>query len=257
MSMENLNFPTEAGVRGSVVFGPRGGRYVELAYTGVFDQEARAAVEIDAVTTGVTSTTQMFFGAAITTPTNFGYTAAYESDFHSPELNVWFSDEEWRFRPFLGARWIAQSEDFRIFENADPGTGGVASVSNDLLGGQVGFQTLLWQRAAWFRVQAVFKAGLYHNQIGFGANLQTGGATAATLSRQIDATSFSGEMNVSAIWQLTPHLNFHAGYTGLWLSDVALIGDQYDHLDVLAGTGALDLGNISYQGGHLGVTLNW
>ncbi|MGE0760965.1 MAG: hypothetical protein AB7F89_10810 [Pirellulaceae bacterium] len=257
ISTDHLNFPVEAGVRGSVVFGPRNDQFLELTYSGVFDQEARAAVAIDQLATAVTSTTQFFFGAAATSMTNFAYTATYESDFHSPELNYWFSDNDWRFRPMLGVRWIRQTDDFRVFETATPGTGGIAQTSNDLWGGQLGFQTTLYQRSDWFYVQAIGKGGVHHNGIDVRATVYTGGVAQAELTRQTDCTSWSGEIQVTAVWRLTPHFNFHAGYTGLWLTGLALAGDQQNNLDVLTDAGTVDLGWLAYQGGHLGVTLSW
>lgn len=257
MRMDHLNFPTEAGFRGSLLIGPATGRHVELAYSGIFDQDASVLVDIDPATSGVVQTSRRFFGDTATSLTNFDYTAQYDSDFHSPEINLWLCSNEWCLRPLVGARWIRQTEQYRLFETATPGNGGVAEFSNELLGGQIGFQTILWQRADWFRVQAICKAGVYQNDMDMNATLNTAGVPVATLNREFNATSYSGEINVTAMWQLMPCLNFHVGYTGLWLTDVGLVGDQNDNFDINAGTGTVDLGGISYQGGHLGVTFSW
>jgi hypothetical protein len=257
LSMDHLNFPTEGGVRGAITFGPWRDRFLELAYSGVFDQEARASVSLDPATTGVVDMSRLFFGTVTTSVTNFDATAVYESDFHSPEVNLWLGETPWRFRPMLGVRWIAQSEDFQVFDTANPANGGFAEMTNDLVGGQIGLQTILWQRAQWVRVQAIGKAGLYHNRMDLRAALNDGGATIASFDQTSSATSCCLDLGVTAIWQLTPHLNFHVGYTGLWLTEVGMVGDQNDNFDVLTGTGTLDLGTISYQGGHLGFTLTW
>lgn len=253
--MEDLNFPVEAGFRGSLFFGPPSGRYFELTYAGIYDQQAAVSVQTNSGT--VTQTSRTFFGATTTSLTNFDYTAIYESDFHSAELNLWSGVESWRFRPMIGLRWMTQSEQYQLFETAARGNGGIADLDNDLLGGQLGFATVVWQRANWFNVQAICKAGVYRNDIGLASSLNSAGTSVASLNREFESTSCSGQVDLTATWQLTPYFNLHVGYTGLWLSEVALVGDQNDDFDIVAGTGNLDLGGVSYQGGHFGLTVTW
>jgi hypothetical protein len=257
LTTDNLNFPVEAGVRGTLMFAFNDGQFIEMGYLGIFDQEAQASVMLDPVTTGVVDMTQYFFGTAATSVTTFDATAVYESSLHSPELNWWLRDNDWQFRPMIGIRWIQHAEDFQLFETSAPGNGGVAEMTNDLVGAQLGFQTVVWQRADWFRVQAIGKAGVYHNQLDLNAELLNGGVPLATLSQNFTTTSFSAEIVLSAVWQLTPHLSFHVGYTGLWMTDTGLVVNQSRQFDILTGTGELELGTLSYQGGHLGCTIAW
>lgn len=251
LRMDDLNLPTEAGFRGTVLLGPSTGRYFELTYAGIFDQDATVTIAPNAFL----QTTQQFFGASSSLLADFQYTASYESDLHTIEINAWTDQEVWRLRPFVGARWIRQAEEFQVFETLTPGNGGRADFSNDLIGAQLGLATVLWQRTDWFHAQAIAKAGMYHNNMEMTSSWNTGGVAIATLDRTAAATSCSGEVNITAVWHLTPSMNFHVGYTGLWLTEVGLVGDQNDDFDILAGTGDLDLGSVSYQGGHLGVTL--
>jgi hypothetical protein len=249
--MADLILPTEAGVRASLLLGPPTGRYFEFTYAGIFDQDTSVTVAPNAVL----QTTQRFFGANSTLFAGFQHTATYESDLHSAEFNVWSDGEYWRLRPFFGARWIQQEEFFQVFETQTPGNGGLAGFSNNLIGLQSGFATVLYQRADWFHVQATAKGGVYHNGMDLDASWNAGGVPVATLDRESNGTSCSGQIDLTAVWQLTPYLNFHVGYTGLWLTEVGLVGNQNDNFDILTGTGELDLGGVSYQGGHLGVTL--
>jgi hypothetical protein len=251
--MGDLNLPTEAGIRFSVLLGPSTGRYFELTYSGIFDQDATVQVAPN----NATRTDLFFFGAGLTELTIFQDTATYESDFHSGELNVWSDQEAWRLRPFLGIRWIRQDEILQIYETQAPGDGGRADFVNNLFGVQGGFATVLWQRADWFNVQATVKTGVYRNEMDLDASANIGGVPSATLSRDLGVTSCSGQVDLTAIWQVTPYMNFHVGYTGLWLTEVGLVGDQNASFDILTGTGEIDTGTVSYQGGHLGVTVTW
>jgi hypothetical protein len=261
IAMGDLNLPTEAGIRFSILLGPPTGRYFEFTYSGIFDQDATVTVNPNAAI----QTDTGFFGSgysliqppAPAPATIFQHTASYESDFHSLEMNVWSDAEWWRLRPFVGLRWIRQTDAFRVFENQDPGFGGQADFSNNLFGGQFGVATVLWQRADWFHVQATSKAGAYHNNMDLDAVFNFGGVPVGTVTRDENRVSCSGQIDITAVWQLTPYMNFHVGYTGLWLTEVGMAGDQNDNFDILTNTGNVDLGSITYQGGHLGVTLNW
>lgn len=251
--MDDLKLATEAGLRASVLLGPPSGHYFELTYSGIFDQDAIATVAPNAVL----QTTQTFFGASSSLFAGFQHTASYESDFHSGEFSVWSEGEYWRMRPFIGARWIRQEDVFQVFETQTPGNGGLAGLTNNLFGLQGGMGTVLYQRAYWFHAQAVARVGVYHNSMELDATWNAGGVPIATLNRELEATSCSGQIDITAVWQLTPYFNFHVGYTGLWLTEVGLVGNQNDNFNILAGTGDVDLGGVSYQGGHLGVTVLW
>jgi len=253
ITMSDLDAPVEAAARLSVLLGRAGNWQPELAYLGVFDQNATAHYAPIA-STGVIETGANFFDLVLLNPVT-DMTVSYESDLHSAECNFWY-DDGWRFQTLIGARWIQQSEEFGQFETADWADRTFAEFTNTLVGGQVGFRSYLFERGK-LSAFAIAKGGLYHNQVRLFADVQSGGALLNSLEQSSNTTACVGELNVTAMWQLTPYFNIHFGYTGLWLTEVGLVGDQLNDFTFAAGGGSFDYGGISYQGGHLGVTFAW
>lgn len=253
VTMSDLEAPVEAGTRLSVLLGRAGNWQPELAYLGVFDQNASVRYAPIA-STGVIETGANFFDLTIFNPVT-DITVSYEGDLHSAECNFWY-DDGWRFQTLIGARWIQFSEEFEQYETADWADRTFAESTNTLLGGQVGFRTFLFERGK-LSAFVIAKGGVYHNDTRLVADIQSGGAVLNSMEQSDNSTAYAGELNLTAVWQLTPYFNFHCGYTGLWLSEVALVGDQLNDLTFAAGGGTFDYGGVSYQGGHLGVTFAW
>lgn len=261
---DDLDFDVEAGFRGSVLLGPAFSRQLELSYMGVYDHSAAMTLTIpppgappaDPNEVRLTGSGIRFFNTDLVSTTLYDWSLSYNSTLHSAEMNLWL-DTEWRFRPLVGLRWIHQSEQFDILATNDTSVGGTSNLTNNLVGGQIGFLCVIWRRTDWFRVQAICKAAWYQNDIDYQADLFSTGVTLGSMQNDDSSPAWSGEINVTAVWQLGPHVNFHVGYSGLWLTEVASIGDQFNDLDIATGAGRLDLGGVSYQGGHLGVTVTW
>jgi hypothetical protein len=246
--LSDLNFPAEIGARASVLFGTFGSFQTELSYLGMFDQQGAVRFSEAIAETGV-----VFFDG-ILIPMAPDITQTYESDLHTAEWNVW-CDDGWRVQGLIGARWFQQSEQLEQLETFDEDDRALTQIRNDLIGAQVGFRTYLFERG-YLSVLAIGKGGVYRNSVRLAADLQNGGAQLAAIEQTDDTTSYAGELDISAVWQITPYFNFHVGYTGLWLTNVALIGDQLNEFTT-AGTGSFDYEGIAYQGGHLGLTLAW
>ncbi len=248
LNARDLLFDVEAGVRGEIAFDLPNGRGLELGYFGIFDQAATADL----------SDPNMFFTLYNVFPlvlTN-GYTVNYESELHSGELN-WRLCECLAFRPLVGVRWIRHSEDFDVLDTSNAGLHMLSDVSNNLVGAQLGFDVCLWDRGGWFRVEATMKSGLYHNAMNLHADVRDAAGVVFRLDRDFDATAFSGEIGVTAVWQVTPHLALRFGYHGLWLARVALAPDQANDFDIVTGAGNVDLGPLNYQGGTMGLEVTW
>lgn len=253
VSMSDLSFPVEAGVRASLLFGRGNVWQPELAYLGIFDQNASVRYA-PVASAGVTETATNFFDL-VTTSSATDVTVSYESDLQCAEFNLWY-DDGWRFQTLVGLRWMKQTEQFEQFETQNWANGTEADVANDLFGGQLGFRTFLFERGR-LSLFAIAKGGVYHNNVSLDADVESGGVQLALLQQTGSVTSYSGEINLTAMWQCTPFCNIHAGYTGLWLSQVAVAGDQFNNFTFASGAGTFDYDGISYQGGHLGLTLAW
>ena len=253
VTMSDLELPIEAATRMSVMLGRLGVWQPELAYLGVFDQNA-SVTYAPIASTGVIETAANFFDLVISNPVT-DITVSYESDLHSTECNMWY-DDGWRFQMLVGARWIQQTEELEQYETANWADRTFAEFTNELIGGQIGFRTFLFERGK-LSTLAIAKAGVFHNQVRLVADAQDGGVSLGSFEQSDNTTSCMGELNLTAVWQLTPYCNVHAGYTGLWLSQVGLVGDQLNGFTFASGGGTFDYGGISYQGGHFGATFAW
>ena len=141
----------------------------------------------------------------------------------------------------------------RVYESATPDNLSIARMENDLVGGQMGFHTGLWDRGKWFRVEATAKSGVFHNFVDLYAGQQTTAGPLNGFKRRFETTSVAGEINVTAIAQVTDCIAITFGYTGLWLADIGLVPDQSNNFDLATGQGNLDVNGVSYQGGHVGI----
>lgn len=247
--LSDLTFPTKIGVRASVLFGHFGNYQSELAYLGMFDQSSTVRFSEPVAETG----RYFFDNVFISTTTDV--TQSYESDLHSAEWNVWWDGGQpiqWMF----GARWFQQSEELEQLETLAVANRALTDVTNDLVGGQAGFRTHLFDRGC-LSILVIGKAGAYINNVKLHGDLQNAGVQVAALDQSDETTALASEINVSAVWQFTPYFNFHVGFTSLWLSEVAIAADQFNNFSTVTGTGTFEYGNTTYLGGHLGVTLAW
>ncbi len=253
VTMSDLELPVAGGFRGSVLLGRPGNWQPELAYLGIFNQKSSVRYDPEA-TAAVIETAATFFDLVLINPVT-DITVSYESDLHSTECNFWF-DDDWRFQGLVGARWIQQTEQFGQMESQTVANRTFADITNNLIGGQLGFRTYLFERGK-LSMFAIGKGGMFYNEVHLFADAQSGGAVLGSMEQTGHTTACVGEINLTAMWQLSPYCNFHFGYTGLWLSQVGLVGDQLNDFTFASGGGTFDYGGISYQGGHLGMTLSW
>ena len=103
---------------------------------------------------------------------------------------------------------------------------------NDLYGGQIGFDALLYQSPGGFRLESVIKAGAYYN-----AAVQ--GSTATITSVPLDNTesirvsgtpaggAFMGELSLTGVIPIHNRWDFRFGYTGFWLESLAQPINQF------------------------------
>jgi len=120
----------------------------------------------------------------------------------------------------VGVRWLQIEETASITAStlAFPDQ---VDIENNMIGGQVGIQHVMWDRGNGFSVTGTTKLGILSNEItrdtfGFGVS--------GLSSRQ---TSLLGEFDINAVYQLTRRWSFNAGYQLLAISDVGLALDQF------------------------------
>ena len=163
-----------------------------------------------------------------------------------------------------GIRYVDLNEDFDwdAFGIADfDNDGAVESgnyrirVDNDMIGTQLGF-SWIFETARWSAgVQG--KSGMYLNRIDLNSNfIVTGGLTQGAANLDEYNLSFVGETAGIAKWHLRPNLSLRASIEMLFISAVAMAGDQIDFIP--SGTAAISQGGDSlYLGGSMGFESYW
>lgn len=171
-----------------------------------------------------------------------------------------------------GFRWVQWNEQMTanyVFANPTPddlGSGSVtAGTGNDLYGGQIGVDALLWDRGGPWKVSGLAKGGLFYNVAyqnstagfvplpGFGPPY-----TLPTVSAAKDDVAFFGEVGLTSTYWLTPWLGWRAGYSLFWLSGVAVAPEQFPLADYGAGTTAINTnGSVFLHGVTTGLEARW
>lgn len=171
-----------------------------------------------------------------------------------------------------GFRWVQWNEQMTAnyaFANPTPddiGSGFVtAGTGNDLYGGQIGVDAMLWDRGGPWKVSGLAKAGVFYNVAyqnstagfvpmpGFGPPY-----TLPTVSAADDDLAFFGEVGLTSTYWLTPWLGWRAGYSLFWLSGVAVAPDQFPLADYGAGTTAINTnGSVFLHGVTTGLEARW
>ena len=152
--------------------------------------------------------------------------------------NIQSAEFNWRRKTctpitwLAGFRWVEWNEGLQIVDRYQ-GKDGLAfdrintHTGNDMYGGQVGADVMLWNRWQEVKVNGVGKAGIFYNQAYSRTNVPTeripvdGDALA-------DQTAFFGEVGANASVKLTHWLSWRLGYSVYWLSGVATAVEQLD-----------------------------
>ncbi|MBN2580397.1 MAG: hypothetical protein JXB10_15545 [Pirellulales bacterium] len=193
-------------------------------------------------------------GYTYTAANGAGIRFEYPSQIYSAELNgrIYLYD---RLSLLAGFRWV------NLHENL-VGTGIVGgmgtefldiNVDNHLYGGQIGMDVSLLDFDGPFRIDGVLKAGVFGNYTDQAAIV--GGRN---YGDKRDHTAFLGEINLVAVYEITPNILLRGGYQVLWLEGVALAGDQPATLDLNSNDFQPDTrGSLFYHGAFAGLEINY
>jgi len=180
-------------------------------------------------------------------------------------------------RFLLGFRWLQWREAFSLTDRyADPQAPAVTgtdfyktSCLNNLYGGQIGLDSMLWNSGKGFRLEGLVKAGAYYN-----AAVQSSGysyvntfpfqSPYATITVNHPPTcSFMGEVGLTGVVPLRKNLDLRCGYVGMWLTNLAqptrqLSGQQLIPSGGVDPSGTLVTnGGVVLQGVSLGLEGRW
>jgi hypothetical protein len=133
--------------------------------------------------------------------------------------------------------------------------------SSQMFGGQIGVRG----RREWrdWAFEGWVKTALTGNQLSSWADPITSSLAPGVEFRPARANStttagFIGDINMTAIYKLTDTWGLRMGYNLIWLSGVALAGNQYDFSDTPnSGRTLYGDGSVFFQGGSLGLEARW
>lgn len=149
------------------------------------------------------------------------------------------------FEWFIGPRFLYLEDDFAIYTGSSPegvtatsflgGSTWHSSAENNIIGGEIGLRWFKKQGRWMFSTEGRFLAGLncqnIHVQSNLGPNLNPGGGAdfnpetmgPNNTTRQEYAREFSPaiELRLEGRYQITRAISFHAGWTGLWVDNIA------------------------------------
>ncbi len=133
---------------------------------------------------------------------------------------------------------------------------------NDLYGGQLGADVLLWQGPRGFQVNGVGKAGVFFNTAyqSTDGSVSTNPPYAGSARSAADQTAFFGELGINGAWWITDCLAWRMGYSFFWLSGVATPAEQLSLVDISvspATSGINTDGSVFLQGLTTGLEARW
>jgi hypothetical protein len=265
-STGDLEFDWEMGLRAlaGIRLNDCTGWGLEGSYFGLFDADAAAI----AVATDV--------GAPLTLPGGLGpalnvFQAAdqiqldYGSELHSADLGLVRCRDgaagcrsvEW----MAGFRYVDLSETFgitgvRMIQGLPENGVYNVQTDNNLYGAQLGAR--LRRCLGRLSGEVTGKAGIYYNDASQNQFILDYPNTVVRDGRASgDHTAFLGEVNLSAIYQLTDVWGVRAGYNLIWIEGVALAPDQLDFSSATDVTQLSSNGGLFLHGVNVGLEARW
>ena len=162
-----------------------------------------------------------------------------------------------------GFRWVEWDEALNMHNTTSFGSETIdVDAANNLYGGQVGYDLILWNRKKRVRVNTVGKAGVFYNQVSQRTDVMSPGTppVVATVTSDAERTSFFGEIGGTVNFRLTKWLDWRLGYSLFWLSGVATPAQQLSLVDIEAippTTAISSNGSVLLHGATTGVEARW
>jgi hypothetical protein len=213
------------------------------------------------------------YGIDAPSPTGLDAASArLTSSLQSAELNrrwCWGSCTQF----LAGFRWLQWQETVAITDAYAVGTPDfgqdvyTTGAYNNLFGGQIGLDSLLWQPSKHFRLEGLVKAGAYYNSAYQSSSYQNfvggipfeGNSVSAGSSPAV--CSFAGELGLTGVVPISCNVDFRFGYFGLWLTSLAQPTNQLSGQFLIPAAPTYSSlttnGNVVLQGLSLGLEGRW
>jgi len=163
-----------------------------------------------------------------------------------------------------GFRWVQLDQNLLLqedglFDDPDFFADFLTRTGNDLYGGQIGFDTMVWNDCRGpIQVNVLGKAGVFANIAYQSIFYEDSDGEFAQLDESTTATSFFGELGVNATYRLTHWLGWRAGYTLFWASGVATPVGQLAANNFESGVARINTaGSVLLHGVTTGVEARW
>ena len=172
-----------------------------------------------------------------------------------------------------GFRWLQWQENLTVSDTYQTGTPNegqdvyTTGCYNNLFGGQIGLDTLLWQPSKHFRLEGLVKAGAYYNSAYQSSSYQNYAVglppegNSVSVGRSPATCSFVGELGLTGVVPICCNVDFRFGYFGLWLTSIAQASNQLSGQVLVPAAptyGSLTTnGNVVLQGLSLGLEGRW
>jgi hypothetical protein len=129
--------------------------------------------------------------------------------------------------------------------------------NNNLFGGQIGADGILWDNGNRFRIESAIKAGVYGNLAQNAVSISDSqGFLNVSNKTSASHTAFVGDLNFTGVYQFNDQWALRAGYQLLWLAGIAVAADQA--ADSFQSTATVSTsGNAFFHGAMVGVERSW
>ncbi len=133
---------------------------------------------------------------------------------------------------------------------------------NNLYGGQLGADMMLWNRGDRIRINGLAKGGVYYNYQAWQRSqiLSESALLDTAVAASKDTVSFVGEVGLVGEYRLTNWLSWRAGYTVFWLGGVANAANQLALTDFAVDpptTSVSPYSSVLLHGATTGLEARW
>lgn len=165
-----------------------------------------------------------------------------------------------------GFRWLEWNQQLGISDLNDGGATGIdtyaVNTGNNLYGGQLGADLLLWNASRAIKVNGLAKGGVYYNYQAYQNTTLGGDQSVApdpdTLAASKDTVAFMGEVGLVGEYKIAEWLSWRAGYTLFWLGGIATPTNQLPLSDFTAQTTSINTYSSAFlHGVTTGLEARW
>ena len=224
LDASSFGFSPQSGIDAGLIYNINCDRGIEARYLWIDDFDGRAAFDVPVGTNNVNTTPQSYFIGTAGTTADFHYL----SKLQTVELNM--RRHFCRYDFLYGFRYVDFHESLRGVYTQRPltETNTWGTDRNDMYGAQMGIDGVILGSPCGPRIEGIGKAGIYYNNIhtNFEARFFNTPGQSAYANAASSTAAFLGEIGLTAVYPINCHWSALAGYQMMWLSGVAVAGDQ-------------------------------